>query len=89
LPCSSDDSPSAPRDPHVPAEADVPAGRWCGGGQAGNDMEDVIGAQTSRFKYKLHRHQHWFETGDGHSSQYLHHDSITVGVTPPSAFEKL
>jgi hypothetical protein len=52
-------------------------------------MEDVIGAQTSRFKYKLHRHQHWFETGDGHSSQYLHHDSITVGVTPPSAFEKL
>ncbi|RML80597.1 hypothetical protein ALP29_02859 [Pseudomonas syringae pv. avii] len=25
MPCSSDDSPSAPRDPHVPAEADVPA----------------------------------------------------------------
>ncbi|AGE24453.1 hypothetical protein H045_01885 [Pseudomonas poae RE*1-1-14] len=63
-------------------------GRWCGGGQAGKDVEDVICAQTSRFKYQLHRHQHRFETRNWHSSQYLHHDSITVGMTPQYSFEK-
>lgn len=48
----------------------------------------MIGAKTSRLKNQLHRHQHWFETSDGHSSQLLHHDSITVGVTPQSTYEK-
>ena len=29
--------------------------RWCGGVQTGRDIEDVIGAQTSRFKISQRR----------------------------------
>lgn len=48
----------------------------------------MIGAQASRLKHQFHRHQHWVETSDGHSSHYLRHDSITVGVTSQALLEK-